>query len=367
MSDGRLTPPLHDGMGAFVGPGGTVRLVRNHEIPTTGFALGLRAYDLLAQGGTTTLEVDPATRLPRRAFLSLAGTSTNCAGGVTPWGSWLSCEETTAAGSRGYTRPHGYVFEVPSAAGGLVRPVPLRAMGRFEHEAVAVDPGGAVVYETEDEATAGFYRFLAAAPGVLTEGRLQMLAVEGHPNYDTRTGQQVGTSLPAVWVDIDDPDPATAEADRAAVFRQGFARGGAVFSRLEGTWPATDRVYFHSTDGGDARLGQIWEYAPLDGDRGALTLLVESTDPAVLDRPDNVCVSPRGGLVICEDGDGDQFVRGLAPDGTLFDLARNVVPFFHGSEFAGACFAPDGETLFVNIQVPGLTFAIWGPWAAGPL
>jgi uncharacterized protein len=368
MSDLRPTPPLHDGMAAFPGPGGTVRLVRNHEVPSTGPALGLPAYDPLAQGGTTTLEVDPVARLPRREFLSLAGTSTNCAGGPTPWGSWLTCEETTAGPARGYTQPHGYVFEVPSGADGLVEPVPLRAMGRFEHEAVAVGPDGAV-YQTEDEGSAGFYRFVPKVPGALAaRGRLQMLAVADWPNYDARTGQTVGQPLRARWVDIPDPDPAAAEDDPGAVFKQGYAAGGAVFGRLEGAFRGVDRVYFHSTDGGDARLGQVWEYVPIDKAKGQLTLIFESTSRAVLDHPDNLCVSPRGGLVICEDGgDGDNYIRGLTPAGAIFDFARNEVPGFESMEFAGCCFGPDGQTLFVNVQTPGLTFAIWGPWERGAL
>jgi secreted PhoX family phosphatase len=372
MSDLRPTPPLHDGMAAFAGPGSGIRLVRNHEVPSTGPALALPAYDPLAQGGTTTLVVDPRSRLPRRAFLSLAGTSTNCAGGPTPWGSWLTCEETTAGASRGYTRPHGYVFEVRSRANGPVDPDPLTAMGRFEHEAVTVDPDGVIVYQTEDEGSAGFYRFVPDLPGVLAAGgSLQMLAVAGQPNYDTRTGQTVGEPLTATWVDILYPDPAAAEADPGAVFQQGYAAGGAVFSRLEGAFRGLDRVYFHSTDGGDSRLGQVWEYVPSDPSNGGqptLRLIFESTDPAVLDHPDNLCVSPRGGLVICEDGgDGDNYVRGLTPEGAIFDFARNEVPGFESTEFAGSCFSPDGQTLFVNIQVPGLTFAIWGPWERGAL
>jgi secreted PhoX family phosphatase len=368
MDDLRPTPPLHDGMAAFPGPGGRIRLVRNHEVPSTGPALGLPAYDPVAQGGTTTLEVDPKHRLLRRSFLSLAGTSTNCAGGPTPWGSWLSCEETTAYQSRGYRRRHGYVFEVPSGANGPVDPVPLRAMGRFEHEAVAVGPDGAA-YETEDEGNAGFYRYVPTVPGNLAAGgTLQMLAIEGEPNYDTRTGQRCGEPLLASWVTIPDPDPAGAENNPAAVFGQGRDAGGAVFSRLEGAFAGTDRVYFHSTDGGDARLGQVWEYVPITPTTGQLTLIFESSDPAVLDHPDNVCASPRGGLVICEDGgDGDNYVRGLTPDGAVFDFARNEVPGFESMEFAGSCFSPDGQTLFVNVQTPGLTFAIWGPWERGAL
>lgn len=83
--------------------------------------------------------------------------------------------------------------------------------------------------------------------------------------------------------------------------------------------------------------------------------------------PDNLCVSPRGGLVVCEDGHNEQFVRGLTRQGQIFDFAQNVSPIHAGSEFAGATFSPDGQTLFVNIQTPGVTLAVWGPWQKGLL
>lgn len=376
MDDGLPTPPAHDGMGAFPLPNGNIRLIRNHELlgRMPGTPPFPRPYDDLAGGGTTSLEVDPGTRELLRSFSSLSGTVRNCAGGVTPWGSWLSCEEATAGHRQGLSRPHGYVFEVQAAAETPVTPVPLRAMGRFVHEAVAVDPGTGVVYETEDQTRGGFYRFLPIAPGsadraadLARGGRLQMLAIDGHRRYDCSRGQTVGAPLPVRWIDIPDPDPTDAEMRQDAVFIQGWERGGARFSRVEGCGFGDGSVYFTSTDGGDARLGQLWEYRPADDDGGTLTLTFESPDRAVLQYPDNVCVSPRGGVVLCEDGMAPNHIRGLTPEGRIFDFVRNIKGAGQ-AEFAGATFSPDGQTLFVNLQhEPGVTFAIWGPWEDGAL
>ena len=194
-----------------------------------------------------------------------------------------------------------------------------------------------------------------------------MLAIRGTPNYDTRTGQLVGNPLPVRWVDIDDPDPAVAETDSLAVYNQGLSNGGATFARLEGCWYGNGSIFLNSTSGGDAELGQVWQYRPRGPLAGQLVLLFESPSAEVLDAPDNLCVSPRGGLVLCEDGDDEQYVRGLTQRGQIFDVAKNMVPGAEDSEFAGATFSPDGRTLFVNIQTPGLTFAIWGPWEDGAL
>ena len=379
-----------DGMAAFDAGNGTVRLVRNHEIrdPAASARLlgpGVHAYDRKAGGGTTTLEVrqarDGSVELVRE-FVSLSGTHTNCAGGPTPWGSWVTCEETTVGPAAGYERAHGYCFEVPAGADAEVEPVPLRAMGRFVHEAMAVDPRSGTVYLTEDVTYdpaiaagkgAGFYRFLPAQRGNLTAGgRLQMLAVRGRPNYVTASGQTVGASLEAGWVDIPDPDPAAAEANPAAVFQQGWSRGGAVFQRLEGCWYGEGNVYFNATSGGNAGAGQVWSYRPQGADGGTLTLIFESPSRDVLDSPDNLCVSPRGGLVLCEDSAGEQFLRGLTTDGKIFDFVRTAGP---SAETAGACFSPNGRTLFFNIQggtsaattLAGGTYAIWGPWENGAL
>lgn len=367
MSDGNPTPPAHDGMASFTAPDG-VRLVRNHEVRTpagTGVAIGGDSYDPLAGGGTTTLVVDPQTRLLQRDFVSLSGTYVNCAGGPTPGGSWLTCEETTAGETSGFRKDHGYIFEVPSSNDGLAEPEPYRAMGRFVHEAVAIDPATGIAYETEDRGAAGFYRFLANDPRDFgAGGRLQMLAIKGRPNYDTRTGQRVGKPLPVEWVDIENPDPESAEQNSSAVYEQGQAEGGATFARLEGCWYGDGSIFLNSTSGGDEELGQVWQYRPRGNSGGQLILLFESENPEMLDAPDNICVSPRGGLAICEDGDNEQYVRGLTQQGRIFDFALNVENNF---EFAGANFSPDGETLFVNVQTPGRTFAIWGPWEEGAL
>jgi secreted PhoX family phosphatase len=245
MNDGTLTPLAFDGMAAFPGPRGTVRLVRNHEERNTPEAVtpSGRAeyrYDELGGGGTSTLQVriNPSGEpVLERAFMSLSGTIVNCAGGRTSWGSWLSCEETTAGPAAGWQREHGYIFEVPAASNTPAAPVPLRAMGRFVHEAAAIDPRTGIVYETEDrDPEAGFYRFVPDQQGQLSAGgQLQMLKVKDIQNYDTRTGQTPGHPLPVEWVDIDDADPENAETDPLAVYKQGLAKGGATFTRIEGS------------------------------------------------------------------------------------------------------------------------------------
>ena len=378
MTDGMPTPNAFDGMAAFPLLNGDIRLIRNHENrdpPGTAVPIGVPelAYDALAGGGTTSVDVrieGDGTPHVVRDFVSVSGTIVNCAGGPTPWGSWLTCEESVAGTLQGWQREHGYVFEVPAAADGEVAAVPIPAMGRFVHEAVAVDPRSGIVYLTEDAGRAGFYRYLPRTPGRLHDGgRLEMLALLDAPGHDTAIGQRVGVIRAVRWVPIDDADPGPGET---SVFQQGFVQGGARFARLEGCWPGDGGIFFHSTSGGDAQVGQVWFYRPGPLDGGDLTLVFESPSRDVLDYPDNITVSPRGGIVICEDGQGEQHLRGLTPDGRLFDFARNLM---NTSEFCGACFAPDGETLFVNIQgsttlggtVRGVTMAIQGPWRSGAL
>lgn len=364
MSNGGRTPPAHDGMAAFAGPRGAVRLVRNHEVGGRKGAFGGGAYDPLGGGGTVTLVFDPRTGRQLFSHPSLTGTVSNCAGGPTPWGSWISCEETTVGLDEGFERPHGYCFEVPAGAGSPVRAVPLREMGRFVHEAVCVNPSTGAVFLTEDRETAGFYRFSPKVRRTLAAGgRLQMLAVTGRPDYDTRTRQQRDRALPVHWVDIPDPDPHDAGTNPLAVFQQGRSRGGALFGRLEGCFWHRGRALVVSTTGGDAGWGQVWEYRP-DSGGGSLMLLFESPAGGVLQQPDNVTATPRGGLILCENGPGRNYLRGLAPGGQIFNFARNA---FSNGEFAGATFSPDGKVLFVNVQQPGTTFAITGPWGRGPL
>ena len=376
MESGTRTPGAPDGMAAFAGDDGVVYLIRNHELSSGAAFAPTLAYDGAAGGGTTTLTISADGNL-LGARASLAGTVRNCAGGPTPWRSWLTCEESVlgpATPGGGLEKPHGYVFDVP--VDGTPTRLPLTAMGRFVHEAVAVDPRSGIVYETEDARRAGLYRFTPKTPGRLADGgRLQMLAVRGRPRLDLRTAQPAGVRYGVYWVDIAEPDRAhetQAAADGGGVFVQGYAAGAAIFARLEGAWYADGRVFVTSTDGGHARMGQLWA---LDIDRQELRLVFESPGAEVLNMPDNVTVSPRGGLVLCEDGTANPCVHGLTPDGRLFRLARNAVRLagerngiagdFTSSEFAGATFSPDGRWLFVNVQTPGITFAITGPWEEG--
>ena len=394
VRDGLIVPNAFDGMAAFPLPNGNIRLIRNHEMvdePEDARPIGEPYYDAKASGGTTSLEVRVSEQGGELSFelvdefVSLAGTWVNCAGGPTPWGSWLSCEEITAGPESGFDDAHGYIFEVAASATGPVDPVPLRAMGRFIHEAIAVDPGTGIVYETEDTwyvpdrlPGAGLYRFIPDEPGVLAAGgRLQMMAVTGEPGYLTARGQSPGTVLSAHWVDIDDPDPVSAGEDRLAVFKQGVAKGAARFARLEGAFHGDGGIYVVSTNGGDATAGQVFHYRPTSADTGELTLVFESPSKEVLDSPDNIVLSSRGGLVMCEDGSGDQFVRGLDREGRIVNLVR--VEQEEGGrqpgEFAGSCFSPDGRVLFFNQQggrkagegAASATYALWGPWEDGPL
>jgi len=378
LDSGTRTPNGHDGMAAFAGPDGSVVLIRNHELnPGPAFDAAI-AYDAAAGGGTTTLTFNPSTGRMTGARTSLAGTLRNCAGGPTPWNSWLTCEETTLGpeDNPALARRHGYVFDVP--VDGRPTLEPLVAMGRFVHEAVAVDPESGIVYQTEDRRRSGLYRFIPKVPGRLAEGgQLQMLAVDGRPRSDLRTGQGAGASIGIHWVDIDRPDEAHVDPkafDGGGVFAQGLARGGAIFGRLEGAWYGDGRVFVTSTDGGDAQMGQVWE---LDIRSQAIRLVFESPGAAVLNMPDNLVVSPRGGLVLCEDGTANPCVHGLTRDGKIVRFARNNMVLngerngftgdFRNREFAGATFSPDGRWLFLNVQTPGFTIAITGPWERGIL
>ena len=402
MSDGLVRPGRPDGMACFPMRGDPTKciLLRNHEnFPNSeggspfgeGEALLGRLdptllYDRKADGspftgGVTKSVYDLASGRLERDFLALAGTTANCAGGATPWGSWLTCEESVVAPGSGAGRPHGFVFEVPASATGPVAPVPLTAMGRFVHEAAAVDPGTGIVYLTEDNRLGLFYRFLPNARGELARGgRLQALALRGWRSANTSNWPadwdgpgvgriEPGTAFETEWIALDN-----VEAPEADLAVRGHAAGAAQFCRGEGMafgiLPGQRRgsVYFTCTQGGGPRAGQVWRYSP--GPRegqtdegsspGRLTLIYESPGGDTLDMCDNLVIAPWGDLILCEDGLGDQYLRGLTPDGRIYDFARNAQS--RRAEFCGACFSPDGRILFVNVQTPGLTFAISGPW-----
>lgn len=415
MSDGTRVPAGHDGMAAFPGPRNTTILVRNHELSslpaTYNFPVsGAPRYSTAtnAQGGTTTLQVGRNRQLVKD-FVSLAGTRVNCAGGPTPWGTWISCEETfsTTTASNGLTIPHGYTFEVVADVNsGIVAPVPLTAMGRFSHEAIAVDPDSGYIYETEDRGDSCFYQFRPnreiTEPGQIQTvgGSLYALKIKGSAgpfnttNNTTQGGTpglvKVGQALDVEWVKIDNVNPVAEgrtgdiAAGQVGVRYQAQAKGAAIFFRGEGCWYGNEVIYFVATQAGpsaDANLpsppgngrgnGQVWAYDP---SREKLTLVLEAaTSGALLDEPDNVTVTPFGDIFLFEDSSDDfQYIVGANQEGELYQFAQNVLfsqvandpakqPFV-GNEFAGGCFSPDGRTFFVNIQTPGITFAIWGPW-----
>lgn len=391
MDDGFHVPGNFDGMGCFAADNGTVALVRNHELALGGWDrsatggsgslhdkltslphFGRSKDGLVFPGGTSTLVLDLATGKRRSQFLSLAGTATNCAGGTTPWGSWLTCEENTVAAPDS-SESHGWVFEIPSAHYGLVAPQPLRAMGRFRHEAACVDPKTGIVYLTEDRDDSLFYRFLPDRPGELMRGgRLQALAyMDRSLENDSRNWYGVEFTprsvRPVRWLDMKNVE---SPADDLRI--RGRARGALQFARGEGVHldPASREVYFTCTSGGPARLGQIMRYipSPREGmpnetaEPGRLELFLESADRTLFEYGDNIYVSPQGHLIVCEDraDDGVNHLRGVTPDGRLYTLARLNLE----TELAGACFSPDGQVLFVNAYAPGLTLAIRGPWTS---
>ncbi len=381
MDDGLLVPGAHDGMAAFAGAGGMTLLVRNHELLADDEAGGpfgperaLRSqidlsmlYDSACVGGTTNLVYDTGEQRLVEHYLSLVGTVRNCAGGPTPWNTWITCEESVQRPDEVHQRDHGFNFEVAADAGGLVRPVALRPMGRFNHEAIAVDAASGVVYQTEDRGDSLFYRFIPDRPGSLGDGgRLQALKISGMDGVDTSNNEtatvEPGSVHDVEWVDLED-----VESPLDDLRMQGAARGAALFSRGEGIVSGPGEVYFAATSGGPNRAGQLFRYrpSPAEGtvgepDRpGALELFVEPNDTNVLDQVDNIAIAPSGHLILCEDGPDENFVRGVTPSGAVYPFIRNAM---NDSEFAGATFSPDGTTLFVNIQRPGLTLAITGPW-----
>ncbi|GAA3171813.1 MULTISPECIES: alkaline phosphatase PhoX [Streptomyces] len=392
LDSGEPTPSNHDGTGAFAGPRATTLLVNNHELKgpradwphPVPLAEGL-VYDPAAAGGCTVVEV-AKDGTPVGERVGIAGTSTNCAGGVTPWDTWLTCEETEdKAGRRGMTRDHGYVFEVdPHDLAAGRDPRPLKALGRFAHEAVVVDPRRGHLYLTEDADTPNglLYRWTPPSGFRHGRGRLRTLADDagvlaavrcydsgGRFVDDLSRATRPGTVYGVDWIEVPDRDARTVSV------RKQFDDGEITRARkLEGMWWADGGAYVVSSYAREESPvrhdGQVWF---LDPGRRTLTLKLRfgvNPDPehgGAFDGPDNISVSPHGGLIIAEDGEGVQHLFGATDDGRTYPIARNELNIGTAeepeySEFTGPVFSPDGRTLFVNIQEPGLMVAVTGPW-----
>ncbi|MFI6770087.1 alkaline phosphatase PhoX [Streptomyces sp. NPDC050355] len=392
LDSGESTPSNHDGTGTFEGHRGTTLLVNNHELKgpradwphPVPLAEGL-VYDPAASGGCTVVEV-AKDGTPVGEWVGVAGTSTNCAGGTTPWGTWLTGEETEdRAGEHGMTKDHGYVFEVDPYDRRAGRdPKPLKVLGRYAHEAVVVDPKRGHLFLTEDAAGPNglFYRWTPPHGFRHGRGQLRSLAADsgvleafkcfdsgGRFVDDLSRATKTGTVYGVDWVEVPDRDARTVSV------RKQFKDGEVTRARkLEGLWWADGGAYVVSSyaraESPVQHDGQVWFYDPRRRTLTLKVLLGVNPDPAedgAFDGPDNITVSPYGGLIIAEDGEGVQHLFGATDDGRTYPIARNDLnigtpekPEF--SEFTGPVFSPDGQTLFANIQVPGIMLAITGPW-----
>ena len=380
MSDGIKVPDHADGMASFNGENDNIILIRNHEIGHFRKIEDLiRLNPLIKEnnfikkniskfydsgennkpcgGGTTTIVYNPFTNKVENEYLSLAGTLVNCSGGITPWNTWISCEETVDLKGNGLLKNHGYNFEViPYEKTILNTPTPLKDMGRFRHEAVAIDPITHIAYQTEDRNDGLIYRFIPNKKANYSKGgQLQAMKFSNNPSIDTRNWEDQNIKLnqkhPIEWIDLDEVDNTK---DDLRI--RGYNLGASIFARPEGMWYHENYIYFTCTSGGKQKLGQIWKYNIKEN---YVELFFESENKDTMEFCDNLTVTPWGDIIICEDGKGMDRLIGIRQDGSTYILAENIL---NNSEFAGANFSPDGTILFVNIFSPTKTIAITGPW-----
>lgn len=388
MDDGLLVPGKMDAMGTFPLDKDRCIIVRNHEnapeyYEESPFA---KDYSLLKKakkeyfydygfgkspglGGTSTIVFNTKTQKVEKEFMSLVGTEDNCAGGITPWKTWITCEETVETQSDIREKDHGYCFEVKvTPTPQLNKAIPLKAMGRFNHEAVSVDPKTGIVYLTEDRHDSCIYRFIPNVYGDLQKGgKLQALCIKNNMSLDTRNWLEskieikLNQEFETYWIDLDN-----VESPEDDLRFRANKKGAAIFARGEGMWFGDNEVYWCCTNGGKAALGQIFKYIPSkfegsekeENSPGKLSLFVESKNSNMLQNCDNMTIAVNGDLIVCEDTE-HPFLRGITKKGEIYNIAENIGA---SSEFAGAVFSPDYSTLFVNIQHAGLCLAIVGPW-----
>lgn len=389
MDDGFRVPGKPDGMATFDGKDGRVILLRNHELGMDANEIGPFPHikdvdehiDLeLAHnaegmagkpfpGGTSTVVYNPQTGKVEKQFLSLIGTDRNCAGGAMPWGSWITCEETAKPAEEKF-RNHGYCFEVKASDDGVLqKAVPLKALGRFRHEAVALDPESRVLYLTEDRGDGLIYRFVPDKADDFTAGKLQALGFveKGLPdtrNYESsRPNFPVGVEHEIRWIDLEDID-----SPKDDLRHRGRKAGASYFARGEGITWNDGALYICCTNGGNKRQGQIFKLTPgRDGAADSMSLFLQPGQSDLLANGDNLCTGHDGHMFVCEDlveehAANTPHVRGVTPEGKIYSLGRNAL---NRSEFAGTCWHEGSQTLFVNIQNPGITLAIQGPWKVG--
>ena len=367
MSDGYSVPGYPDGMGAFSIDKGRIVLVRNHELGRTSgilkgpfknptmesVKLGIKQYDSDSFGGTTNIVIDQSTNQVVKEYLSLIGTMTNCAGGITPWNTWLTCEENIYSKQDNLVS-HGYVFEVDPKKHELQDPIPLTQMGRFQHEAVAFDRYG-IAYLTEDRNDGLIYKYIPKTKDSLAKGSLYALKIKIKDSRNWKKRDIAKNKKYEVeWIKMEDVDP-----DSDTLREEGRQKGATVFARGEGITYDGDSIYICCTSGGKYKKGQIWKLTPSSNQNSALELWYEVDHEDGLNMPDNLTIAPWGDLIVCEDNPVLDRLWGITQSGRPYLIAENN---YTSAELAGACFSPGGNTLYINIQQNGLTISIDGDW-----